>query len=117
MVERKRGHIVALSSASGITALPEAITYSSTKFGVRGFMESLAMQLLHRGESDFIKTTCIFPYFIRTSQAPVESVMQGCRHKILYDVSHSARKMVEGILRNEEIITIPRVHYFFLYLT
>lgn len=116
MIERKRGHIVSISSAAGLFAHPEAVTYSASKFAVRGFMEALAMELHHRGHDEYVKTTCIFPYFIETSSDVTQSVQEGCRYKVLFDLQESAKRMVDGILRNEEIITIPRSSYYLVYL-
>lgn len=39
MIERKRGHIVGISSLAGKTTFPCAIAYAATKHGVRGFSE------------------------------------------------------------------------------
>lgn len=45
MKQQNRGHIVAMSSISGIVGLPFLVPYSATKFAVRGLMESLYNEL------------------------------------------------------------------------
>ena len=45
MKEQNRGHIVAISSISGLVGLPNLVPYSATKFAVRGLMESLYTEL------------------------------------------------------------------------
>lgn len=49
MVARKSGHVVAISSLAGYTALPDAAGYSSPKAGLSRFMECLALDLQNTG--------------------------------------------------------------------
>ena len=60
MIERKRGHIVLVSSLSGKVAAGGASIYSATKFGLRGFGMSLHDEL-HDGP---VGVTTVFPGFI-----------------------------------------------------
>lgn len=117
MIERKRGHIVATSSTAGLVGIPAAVTYSTSKFGVRGFMEALTLDMVHHSHDEYIKTSTIFPYFMNTNVDVKDSVIHGCEHKVLYSPEVFAKKMVEGILRNEEIIALPRHFYYLSYLT
>lgn len=100
---------------AGIVAPPSAVTYATTKYGVRGLMESLAMQFDLQG-LNFMKTTTIFPYFIETNPDVRASVEAGCKHKVMFNVEESAQSMVDGILRDEEIIVIPKIFYYFAYI-
>lgn len=117
MIERRRGHIVAISSLAGLCGVAEAIQYSMTKYGVRGFMEALVMQLEHDGQSNFIKTSTVFPYFVETQPYIKEIVEQGLVFKKLYSAQKCGQAIVNGVLREKEILVIPKVFYFFLYLT
>lgn len=45
MMERNYGHIVALSSIAGLLGQRNLVPYCATKYGVRGFMESLSEEL------------------------------------------------------------------------
>ena len=74
MVRRSKGHIVAISSISGISALGRAVTYSTSKFAVRGFMEALREDLRLDGLVGKIHTTTIFPYFIVTRKDMIDQV-------------------------------------------
>lgn len=49
MLERRRGHIVMMSSMAGKVALPFAAVYSATKFGIRGFGLALREDLRGTG--------------------------------------------------------------------
>lgn len=61
MAQRKRGHIVFISSISGKVASTGTALYSATKFGLRGF--SLGLRADLRGSG--VGVTTVFPGFIR----------------------------------------------------
>ena len=61
MVERRRGHLVFVSSLSGKSANPASSLYSATKFGLRGFALSLREDLRHDG----VGVSVVLPGFIR----------------------------------------------------
>ena len=61
MLERRRGHIVFISSISGKVASTGTSIYSATKFGLRGFALGLREDLHGTG----VGVTTIFPGFIR----------------------------------------------------
>lgn len=65
---------MAISSMSGIAALGRAVTYSASKFAVRGFMEALREDLRLDGLTDQIQTTTIFPYFIVTRKDMIDQM-------------------------------------------
>lgn len=69
---RKSGHIVSISSMAGIHPSPFIIAYSATKFGVNGYMAALTEHLRLENLSDCIKTTCVFPFYIKTRQVIVD---------------------------------------------
>ena len=45
MIELKTGHIVAMSSVAGVNGAPNLTPYCSTKFAVKGLMDSLFLEL------------------------------------------------------------------------
>jgi NAD(P)-dependent dehydrogenase (short-subunit alcohol dehydrogenase family) len=57
------GHIINLSSIFGLIGVPCQSIYNISKFGVRGFSESLAQELAGSG----IGVTCVHPGGIRTA--------------------------------------------------
>lgn len=56
------GHVVCTSSMAGIVPLPGFAAYSTSKYAVRGYAESLRMQLAPLG----IGVSCLFPGATRT---------------------------------------------------
>src|SRR5438270_9317546 len=49
MIERRRGHLVFVSSLAGRAASPSSSLYSATKFGLRGFALALRADLRESG--------------------------------------------------------------------
>jgi len=62
MIERDRGHIVNISSLAGWIGSPGLSSYCASKFGLRGFGESLAADL----EGTGVQVTNVYPCFSRT---------------------------------------------------
>uniref|UniRef100_A0A182JHW0 Short-chain dehydrogenase/reductase 3 n=1 Tax=Anopheles atroparvus TaxID=41427 RepID=A0A182JHW0_ANOAO len=107
MLERKRGHIVGVSSMSGMYAFPWGVIYSATKFAVCGFMASLSEQLRIQGHSQYVKTTCVNPYYVATRKDVVE-FLQKPRFPPL-TVEQAGREIVAGILREDDVVTVPKL--------
>ncbi|XP_055599663.1 estradiol 17-beta-dehydrogenase 11-like isoform X1 [Uranotaenia lowii] len=105
MIENKRGHIVAISSMSGMYAFPWAVIYSTSKYAVNGFMSALTEQLRLQGHSKYIRTTCVCPYYIATRKDIVDFLKKP-RFEIL-TTERTAQVIVEGILQNKDFIAIP----------
>jgi short-subunit dehydrogenase len=61
MAERGGGHIVFVSSLSGKAGTARSSVYAATKFGLRGFAQSLREDLRPRG----VGVSTVFPGFIR----------------------------------------------------
>jgi len=61
MIERRRGHMVFVSSLAGKVASPASSIYSATKFGLRGFALGLRQDLRPHG----VGVSLVLPGFIR----------------------------------------------------
>jgi short-subunit dehydrogenase len=61
MVARRSGHIVFMSSLAGKVGPARGSVYSATKFGLRGFAQSLREDLRPSG----VGVSAIFPGFVR----------------------------------------------------
>jgi NADP-dependent 3-hydroxy acid dehydrogenase YdfG len=62
MIKRRSGHIINMSSIAGWLAVPSYTVYAATKFGVRGFTNSLRREVAPFG----IKVSGIYPGPART---------------------------------------------------
>ncbi len=60
-----RGHVVTVSSAFGLMAVPRFSAYCATKFAVRGFTEALRQELAVT--SSAVQVSCAYPGAVRTS--------------------------------------------------
>jgi short-subunit dehydrogenase len=69
MLERRRGHLVFMSSIAGKTTVPGNPLYHATKYGLRGFAAALRTDLHGSG----VGASCIFPGFIRDAGIFAES--------------------------------------------
>lgn len=87
---------------------PSDCTYSTTKFGVRGFMDAISQDLYIQGLDEEIITTTIFPYFMSTNNAIGSHVNLICRHNYLLDPTVVAQEVVEAVVYNKQAVMIPR---------
>jgi NAD(P)-dependent dehydrogenase (short-subunit alcohol dehydrogenase family) len=62
MRKRRSGHIIAISSTAGLVGFEFGTAYAASKFGLEGWMESLAPEVAPFG----ITTTLVNPGFFRT---------------------------------------------------
>jgi short-subunit dehydrogenase len=62
MLEQGSGQIVGISSLAGFRGLPKSAAYSASKAGMTAFLESVRLDVLHKG----IDVTIIQPGFIET---------------------------------------------------
>jgi short-subunit dehydrogenase len=96
MLERRRGHLLFVSSIAGKTAVPGNPLYHATKYGLRGFAAALRTDLHDSG----VGVSCIFPGFIRDAGIFAESGVKlppGTGTRSPEDV---ARAVVQAIERN-----------------
>lgn len=61
------GHVTNISSLNGYMAQDELSAYCTTKFGVRGFTESLRIEMATAGHP--VKVTCVHPGGVKTNIA------------------------------------------------
>lgn len=116
MIKNKYGHIIAISSAAAATncGVPFLIAYTSSKSAVISFMSSLAEELRVTGLGDFIKTTCVLPYFINTRKDIMDFV--NLRFPA-YEPDYVADKAVEGLLYERETVLVIWLGEYSQYFT
>lgn len=101
MIERGSGHIVNISSLAGWVGARGMSSYCASKFGLRGFGESLSADL--RGTGVYV--TNVYPSF---SQTPIlDSPQYGYEQKLtvpphlLSNPAHVVERMVAGVRRRK----------------
>ena len=109
MRERRKGHVVSISSMFGIVPLSHSITYAATKFGVRGFMASLSDELYLTGFTDKINTLCVYPNFLATRKQLLDSFKEcGVDKWIdLYSPTFAADVIVNAMMDKRTEVAVP----------
>lgn len=108
MIERKQGRIVAIASLASKLPMSKAPIYTSTKFGVDGFMEAIFDELCINDHDDFIKLTTVYPYFIATRQEFADTFKEYDDGMLPLTPQFVASEAVQGILKDKrKIIIIP----------
>jgi short-subunit dehydrogenase len=86
------GHIVNIASIAGLIGNPQIGAYNATKFGLRGFSDSLMKEL----RDDGIKVTCVYPGSIETHFADVADSSVAPNPMQPEDVSATVLHVLEG---------------------
>ena len=74
MIDRRSGYIVGISSMIAFYPMSSAVSYTTSKFAVRGFMDALARESKH--ENWGVKTLTVFPNFTNTHKEVADYVRQ-----------------------------------------
>jgi all-trans-retinol dehydrogenase (NAD+) len=104
MIERNRGHVVTLASASGYIGVAKLSDYAASKWAAIGFDESLRAELKRTAPG--VKTTVVCPYYIDTGMFHgVKS-----RHPRLMPILREddvAARVVRAIARDQRRLVMP----------
>ena len=65
LAKTPRSHVINMASASAIYGQPDLVTYSASKFAVRGFTEGLDLEW----RKHVIRVSAIWPSFVQTAMA------------------------------------------------
>jgi NAD(P)-dependent dehydrogenase (short-subunit alcohol dehydrogenase family) len=94
------GHVTNISSLNGFMAQDELSAYCATKFGVRGFTETLRIEMLR--DKLPVKVTVVHPGGVKTNIATA-----GLQHaeELGYEVSDHERRRVQAY--NDKLLRMP----------
>lgn len=84
--------------------LAGAAIYTSTKFAVQGFVQSLSEELRQEGYGEVIHCTTVHPYFVSSRNDLMAAL--NLRFPPI-TVEETANETVKGMLRNEQQVFIP----------
>lgn len=105
MIKRNMGHIVTISSASGVVGVPRLVDYSSSKFAAYGFGESLRLELKKRGATG-VKTSLICPFYINTG------MFDGASGTVLMDIlkeDYAASSILSSVENGQPLLCMPEL--------
>jgi NAD(P)-dependent dehydrogenase (short-subunit alcohol dehydrogenase family) len=114
------GHVVNVSSVFGLMGMPGQSAYCASKFAVRGFTESLRMELELEGAP--VSATCVHPGGVATGIAlsarvdPAAARMNGMDEQDMRERAHAmiqvttpesaARQILSGVQRNARRVLV-----------
>jgi NAD(P)-dependent dehydrogenase (short-subunit alcohol dehydrogenase family) len=99
MLERRRGHLVAVSSLASYRGMPLMSGYCASKAGVNALMDSLRAELRPHG----IRCTTLCPGWVRT---PLTESLPDPKPAMM-EVEEAARRMVRAIVRRRAFCAFP----------
>ena len=100
MAERKRGHVVGISSLAGFTPLPRYPAYCASKAYLGMFLESLRLEVDRYG----VQVTSIHPGFVKsemTAKNKAETM------PFLLETDDAVERMGKAILRGAKVYAFP----------
>lgn len=112
MVERRRGHVVNLSSLAGYLPNSTLSAYTATKFAVLGLSQALRIEL----RPHHVGVTAVCPGLINTAitrTSPLRGTSEAQRERLVriyerrnYGPDRVARKMLDAVQRNRAIAPV-----------
>ena len=110
------GHVVNTSSMAGIVPLPGLAAYSTAKYAVRGFSESLRMQLAPKG----IGVSCLFPGATRTALVPLpeddpEHIKEEGAPQFLKDLWDAMRGAIDPLDTGRMVVDAIKANRFYIF--
>lgn len=114
MIERRNGRIVSISSAVAISTIPCSIIYASAKWGLSGFMTSLADDLSANDYESFIKLTTVYPDFTCTRKELIDSLDEINMPLPRMTPEYVADETVCAVLKNKRKIIISELKFLLI---
>lgn len=99
MLERKEGHLAAVSSLGAFMGFPGESAYCASKAAVNTFMEGMRIRLRGTG----IRVTTLCPGFVKTPMTEINDFSM----PFLIDAPDAARRIVRGLERNQAVACFP----------
>lgn len=99
MLQRRRGHLAAISSMAAYKGLPGESGYTASKAAVNVFMEGLRIQLRSKG----IAVTTICPGFVQTPMTEVNEF----KMPWLLSADEAARRILRAVRRKRKVYNFP----------
>ena len=111
------GHVVCTSSMAGVVPLPGLAAYSTAKYAVRGFAESLRMQLAPLG----IGVSCLFPGATRTGMLyapedkPEEAIDEAAASDFQKALWAAARDAIDPLDTGRAVAEAIKANRFYIF--
>jgi short-subunit dehydrogenase len=99
MLERGRGHLVAVSSLASYKGLPGSAGYSATKAAINTYCEGLRIELRSRG----VRVTTVCPGFIDTPMTKANKFPM----PFLMPADEAARRILRAVRAGKKVYDFP----------
>lgn len=100
MVERKRGHLVGISSLAGLVPLPKSPGYCASKAYLGMFLNSLRLEVEPMG----LDVSSIHPGFVKT---PLTDKNKPGSMPFLMELDDATERMGKALLRKAKVYSFP----------
>ncbi len=107
MLERGRGHIINIASVSGLTGEVEGAGYCATKWGLRGFSDSLYKEVGPKG----IRVTVIDPGTVNNQQGTSPEDLEAIQNSDVADLVYAAVALPQRTTLYEAVLWPTREEY------
>jgi len=102
MIARKSGHIINISSMAGWAGIKGDAAYSTAKYGLRGFGESIYAELKPHN----VHVTTVYPFFSRTPILEIKSFGSlkppGLPDNLITNPEDVIAEVINGIRKNKQ---------------
>ena len=99
MVERDKGHVVAVASLAAFRGMPGNATYCASKAALHTWMESVRVDLRRTR----VKATTIYPGFVKTDMTKKNKFPM----PFLMELDDAVKVMAKGLKKGEKTIAFP----------
>jgi short-subunit dehydrogenase len=99
MIERKRGHLVGISSVAAARGMPRTAAYSATKAFLSTFLEGLRVDLVGSG----VEVTSIHPGFVKSEMTDKNKF----KMPFILETEDAAQMIGKAILRTDSAYVFP----------
>ena len=108
MIQRRRGHVVTIASASGLIGVAKLSDYAASKWAAVGFDESLRAEL--RQSAPEVRTTVVCPFYINTG------MFRGVKSRFpwllpILEEDVVARRVVDAVRSDRRRLCMPPLVY------
>jgi short-subunit dehydrogenase len=99
MVERRRGHVVGISSLAAFVTWPRVTTYSASKAYLTHLLAGLRLELKDKG----VKVTTVQPGFVKSEM----TAKNRFKMPFLLETDDAAARIGEAIVRGDDVLSFP----------
>nr|ACO10722.1 17-beta hydroxysteroid dehydrogenase 13 precursor [Caligus rogercresseyi] len=113
MISRNKGYIVAMASFAGHAGVPNMVPYTASKFGIKGMMEALYIELRQENRKHGLHLMTVSPFLVDTGMIKNRRI----RFPEILDIEtpENAAKVIIGNMRQgNAIVFIPNILYYLI---